>query len=100
MQSSPTALLAWRTFLLLSLACSVLGRVSTLADCLPSVAEKFRDWVDEELSKDQILETVTVWWLLGSKCLIAVTCSLGADLFSLAAYPQAIYAYSEVPQSS
>ncbi|ORY64618.1 epoxide hydrolase [Leucosporidium creatinivorum] len=52
MQSSPTALLAW-------------------------LAEKFRDWVDEELSKDEILETVTVWWLLGT-------------------YPKAIYAYSEL----
>ena len=42
-----------------------------------AVGEKFRDWTDEEPSLDVVLETVTMWWLLGS-------------------FPKAIYAYSEV----
>jgi microsomal epoxide hydrolase len=41
------------------------------------VGEKFRDWTDEDPSLDVVLETVTMWWILGS-------------------YPKAIYAYAEV----
>lgn len=51
-QSSPVALLAW-------------------------LGEKFRDWTDDDLNLDQVLETVTLWWVL--EC-----------------FPKAIYAYEQV----
>lgn len=51
-QSSPMALLAW-------------------------LGEKFNSWSDEPPSLDQLLETVTIWWLRES-------------------FPTSIWAYSEI----
>lgn len=72
-QSSPVALLAWRA------SFEAFLEVSHGADHLIQylVGEKLRDWVDEPLDLDVVLELVTMWWIQET-------------------FPTSIYAYSEV----